>query len=372
MQGLHVGMDLRIADSPGSERTGLGRYALEIAGGLSAVRPGWHLSIYSNRPELLPPDLSPACRSTVWPTGSSIGRVAWLHAGSILEVARHRPDIWFGPTFVTPLWWRQPAVVMVQDLVFMLMKDRYRGRINSLHATLATRSSVRRATRVLCPSAETRQVLRDRLGVPDDKLRVVPNGVSEVFFERNGRGDERAAAQLPYVLFVGTFEARKGLDTLRLAMNQVNRDRPRVRLVLAGRPGWGTDLIVKGLLQDGHTEVVPSPSDRELARLYRGAVALVYPSRMEGFGLPVAEAMASGTPVVTTALECIREFAGDAALYVDPDDPVGVAGRIGQLLDEPSVAAAASAKGRRAAESLRWEGAAEHTARAIEEAAAAA
>ena len=104
-RGLHVGIDLRILDTPGSERTGLGRYALEITRALAEVRPTWRISGYTNRLDLLSERRNLELKTTRWPTSSSIGRILWLHAGALRYRLRNTPDVWFGPTFVLPLWW---------------------------------------------------------------------------------------------------------------------------------------------------------------------------------------------------------------------------------------------------------------------------
>lgn len=315
---VNVAIDLRIADSPGMEYSGLGRYALEISRGLATVRPDWNLSFFSNRPELLPVSLRAACRTTRLPTESALGRIAWLHVGSRLTRGSPRPDVWFAPTYVLPAWWRGPSVITIQDLVFLLLRDRYRGSLNAQYATWATALSARRASSVICPSTETARAITERLGIPEEKIHVIPNGVSDVFFTHESAiTDPRPLIpEPPELLFVGSFEARKGLDTLSSALRAVNAEGERVRLVLAGKPGWGADEEVASLLREPWVRVAANPSDDELLGLYRRSLALVYPSRMEGFGMPVAEAMAAGCVVIASKLECIHEFAGDIPFYV--------------------------------------------------------
>jgi glycosyltransferase involved in cell wall biosynthesis len=365
---MHLGLDLRILDRQGAEHTGLGRYALEIARAIHAARPDWRISAFCDRRDLLPGDATLNVEPTRWPTASSVGRIAWVHAGSLTQAARSRPDVWFGPTYLVPIWWRGPSVVMVQDLVFLLLRSHYRGLANSLHASWATRRAVRRSQRVLCPSAETAAAVSARLDVPAGRIRVVPNGVTEIFFARS---EHTATSRDPFLLFVGTFEARKGLDTLAGAFERLD---PKLtgglRLVLAGRRGWGADDHIAALRAHADVEIVESPNDVELATLYRSADALLFPSRMEGFGLPVAEAMAAGTPVVATDLPCIREFAGDAPLYVEAGDSAPLARAIELLLGDERLQAEKREAGLTAAARLRWSTIGERTAAVIEEAAA--
>jgi glycosyltransferase involved in cell wall biosynthesis len=352
-------VDLRLVDRPRMEHGGVGRYALEVARALRRARPGWELVVLSNRPDLVGP-LGP--RRTRWPTHTTLGRVAWLHAGSALSGATRAADLWFSPGFVVPLWWRGPSVVTVHDLTFELERGRYRGRLNAAHAQRATRRSARRARRVLCGSRQTADLVAARLGVDPGRMVVTPYGVAEPFFREPVCDPERRER---FLLFVGVWEARKGLETLLAALRALDG---RAELVLAGRPGWGTERVLAELRREPGVRFEQSPSDERLADLYRRALALVHPSRMEGFGLPVAEAMASGCPVVASELDCVREFAGEVPLYAPPGDAAALARALERLLDDPALRAARSREGVRAARPLRWDEVGERTARAIEEA----
>jgi glycosyltransferase involved in cell wall biosynthesis len=364
--GPHVAIDLRIADAPGMERTGLGRYALEIARALVVARPGWRFTLFSNRPGLLPASNAVEVVTTRWPTGRSAGRVAWLNAAATREGRRRRVDVWFGPAFVLPARWQGPAVVTVHDLVFALAPRLYRGRLNARHATWATQRAVRRADAILCGSETNRQRVVRRFGAARERVHAIPYGVGEPFIA-NGAP---IAPTDPYLLFVGTFEARKGLDTLGGAVARLSRHRAPKRLILAGRPGWRTEHSVRQLIETGLVEIVDEPSDSQLAALYRGAVALVYPSRMEGFGLPVAEAMSSGCPVIASDLPEIRDWAGDAPRYVPVGDDAALAAAINDLLERPDEAERRRVLGRKIAAGLRWPVVAERTAALLEKAAA--
>jgi glycosyltransferase involved in cell wall biosynthesis len=209
--------------------------------------------------------------------------------------------------------------------------------------------------------------LVERLDVDPTRIDIVPNGVSEAFFTERRDDEASSDAALPYVLFVGTFEARKGLDTLHGALSRINAAAHSVRLVLAGRPGWGTDELLERMLAEPWVEVVSDPSDHLLAELYRKALALVYPSRMEGFGLPVVVAMAAGCLVIATDLDCIREYARETPLYFPVADEAELARVVRLVLDAPDGAfRSRRAAGREAVGGLRWSASAELTARAIE------
>jgi glycosyltransferase involved in cell wall biosynthesis len=169
---------------------------------------------------------------------------------------------------------------------------------------------VKNADAVVAVSAFTRDELVALLDVPGERIHVVPNGLEPVF---TADGPKAAG---DYVLAVGTLEPRKNLGRAVEAAKRAN-----VELRVVGAPGWG-GVAVPGW--------VGRVDDEELAALYRGARCLVFPSLYEGFGLPVLEAMACGTPVVTTRGGATEEVAGGAAVLVDALDPHSIAAGIAE------------------------------------------
>lgn len=359
---VHVVAEMHIADRRGMENTGVGRYAIESVRALCAARPDWRFTILSNR-EFVTADNAEVIR-TRWPTARSAVRVAWLHVGAGLEHGGLKPDVWLGTAFTLPVWWRGRSVVTIHDLMFLEMRSAYSSRLSATYASIATRFAARHASRVICGSRETADRLGRHWAVEREKVNVMPYGVSDVFFTPH----PVAPAEPPYLLFVGTFEARKGLGALHRAIEILTRTRSRnIRLVMAGRPGWGIDELLRTLEAHPSVDVRVSPSDEELASLYRSALALVHPSRGEGFGLPVAEAMASGIPVVATDLACVREFAGAVPRYVDIDDAEAIADHVECLLDDPGEQADRGARGPLQVKDLSWAGVGRRTAEIIEE-----
>jgi glycosyltransferase involved in cell wall biosynthesis len=180
------------------------------------------------------------------------------------------------------------------------------------------RNAARTCGLIVCNSRFTAGEVVELLGVPEERTRVAYPAAEAVF---SPDGEVASLGGKPYVLTVATLEPRKNLETL-LAAHELVRD--EFDLAVVGAAGWGRqpELDRRGVVPLGYV------SDSELARLYRGAAAFAYPSRFEGFGIPVLEAMASGTPAVVSAHPSLDEAAGDAAVRADPDDVEAWAGAL--------------------------------------------
>jgi glycosyltransferase involved in cell wall biosynthesis len=227
---------------------------------------------------------------------------AWYPIG-IARAARGL-DVLHCTTMRTPVRAGMPVVATVHDVAVL----RYPEAFPSWHrhtGRRALRHAVRSADAVVALSEFTRDELVDLLGVPPERVRVIGNGIDPVFSE------DGPAVEGDYVLAVGTLEPRKNLER---AVEGARRAGVGIRVV--GAAGWG-GVVVAGW--------VGRADDEQLAALYRGARCLLFPSLYEGFGIPILEAMACGTPVVTSRGGATEEVAGGAAVLVDPLDPASIA-----------------------------------------------
>jgi glycosyltransferase involved in cell wall biosynthesis len=224
-------------------------------------------------------------------------------------------DVLHCPTFRGPFRAAQPLVVTVHDLA-VLRHPEWFNRWTATYSRFAVPRVVRAAHRVIAVSEFTKNELVDLLGVAPDKIRVVPNAVEEVFTADGQR------AEGDYALAVGTLEPRKNLARIAEAVDG--------ELRVVGVKGWG------GVRAPDNVTWLGDVPDEELAALYRGARCLVYASLYEGFGIPVAEALACGCAIVTSRGSAMSAFAGDDATYVDPYDVASIREGIARATPPPA------------------------------------
>jgi glycosyltransferase involved in cell wall biosynthesis len=283
------------ADVLGRERTGDETYVRNLLRELPAfaAEAGLDLAAITRRPELVPA----AIQAVELPSRSQELRMAW----SLPRVLRRLGAALVHTQYALPLRLRCPAVVTIHDLSFE-RDPALMGRRDRVVFRRVVPRAARRAARILTVSARTKRDLVELYGLPEDKVVVTPNAVDPAFHP-----DE--AAKHGYVLSVGAVQERKNQLAVLGAARAVG-----LPLVVAG-PAKDEELA-KRLRRDG-ARLEGYVTTERLAELYRGAACLVQASRYEGFGLPVLEAMASGTPVVTVPDAALLEVAGDAAVVVE-------------------------------------------------------
>ena len=244
--------------------------------------------------------------------------LAWYPHWLGRMAAHQRLDVLHCPTYYGPVSYRRsrsrvPVVLTVHDCGVWRHPEAF-GRWTRAYVPRAVPRVLRGAACVIAVSEFTRRELVELTAIPEERIVVVPNAVEPVF---SPDGD---AADGEYVLAVGTLEPRKNLARLAEAARIAGHE-----LRVVGEAGWG-DVRLEGVTWLGRVD------DDELARLYRGALCLAYPSLYEGFGIPVLEAMACGTPVVTSRGGGTEEVAGGAAILVDPVEPEAIAAGIGESI----------------------------------------
>jgi alpha-1,3-rhamnosyl/mannosyltransferase len=341
-----IGIDARAA---AEVPAGRGRYVREISRAMLAA--GADLRMYGR---------------TAWPLPGSRWRLVptreplWgAHAGL---VAARECDVLLASNSYLMTIAPAPTVPVVFDLFGF---DRRHGLpASALGERVTLPLAVSRAAGFICISETTRRELEERFPRTRGRTVAIPLGAGREFFDaRPSNVARRHGIDGPFVLAVGTLEPRKNLGRLVEAFVSLPESvRQDVTLALAGGRGWSSGELDE--LTRGHPDavrVLGFVSDEELPALYAEATLFAYPSLEEGFGLPVIEAMAAGTPVLTSGRSALREVAEGAALVVDPTDTGSIAGGLERLLSDPELADQLTRSGRERAARFTWERTARET-----------
>ena len=371
---MHVGLNAQLLSLERTYRgAGINTYIYHLLRAIGQINSSHRFTVFLGERRFREERL--ALRYSTWPTQRPWARIVWEQTALPMMARRTRVDLLHGMAFVAPLLTRCPSVVTVYDLSFLRYREAFRP-LNRWYLSCFTPISVRRARRVIAISESTRQDLVERLRVPPDRVDVIYCGTDSMFrpLEAEAVDHFRRERGLPeqFVLFVGTLEPRKNVELL---IRAYARWRPgnsgAPKLVIAGARGWYYEQIFRTAEAMGLTGDVLFPgyvAPEELPLLYNAAGLFVYPSLFEGFGLPVLEAMACGTPVICSNVSSLPEVAGDAALLVAPDDEGGLAETMLRAWEDRALRLDMAARGLSRARSFTWERTAFQTVQTYERA----
>jgi glycosyltransferase involved in cell wall biosynthesis len=306
-----IGIDASRGVMPRS--AGVGRYSRELIAAMAAAA-GHRLRLYANgaaRPAWALGD-NIEWRDLPWPRLWTHSRLAW-------EVFHHPPEALFVPAHVLPVAHPDASVVTVHDLGYLRFPECHPPR-QRFYLRLSTRWNTHSSAAILADSHATKADLTRLLGVQPHKVSVAYPGVSSEFAPIASGAVQAVRLQygLPdrYLLYVGTLQPRKNIARLLAAHAQVTQ---APLLAMAGAPGWLSDDLVRRVDASGpRVKRLGFVPDEHLPALMTGAVALLLPSLYEGFGMPVLEAMACGTPVLASRTSSLPEIVGEAGVMVDP------------------------------------------------------
>ncbi len=362
-----------------AQRTGTENYALQVIRELLRQGHGDRFRLYTN---VDPPD------GLFWsgapPANAEIRAIPfprlWTHLRLSAELLAQPPEVLFVPAHVVPLYHPRRSVVTIHDLGYRVYPEAHTF-ASRRYLDWSTRWSAAQAAAVLADSHATRSDLLRIYGARPERVHVVYLGRDETLRPAVDP-DSRAAARAKYgvtaaryLLYVGTLQPRKNLARLveafdRLCGSGAAGGPGDVQLVLAGRRGWLYENILRQVERLGLAGRVLFPgyvAAEDLAALYSGALAYVFPSLYEGFGMPVLEAQSCGAPVMTGNNSSLPEVAGDAALLVDSQDVDAIAAAMQRLLSDENLRAELSRRGLENVKRFSWEKCAAETLAIIEQ-----
>ena len=353
MAALRVGIDGR---SFTSAAAGIRRYVEGLVPALLSLDDAPELVALGGDSRVIPPGVAHIHEPPHPPTNAG-----WTLVGLPRAAARARVDLVHAPAYTAPFWSPAPVVVTIHDVSYELHPEWYPYRRDWLRRAFYRRSA-RSATHILTVSEFSALEIAAAYGIPPDRITVAPLGVSRDF----GGADHQPPCELPpavaspFLLHVGDLHERRNLIVALEAVLEARRhfgSLPRLSLVLAGiDAGIGASLRAVADAADAPDALVQlgPVEERLLHSLYRCAVALVYPSRYEGFGLPLVEAMASGTPVIASRAGSIPEVLGDAGIMLNPDDTRGWTDAIMAVVNDEALRARMRAAGKARAAGFTW------------------
>lgn len=359
---MHVGLNAHLLSLSRNYRgAGINSYIYYVLKNLRRVDSDYRYVVFLSERRFVDEWLR--LRYTRWPTHRPVVRILWEQLVQPIALRRAGVDLLHAMAFTAPLAAPCPFVVTIYDLSFLRFPEAFQP-WNRRYLSYFTALSARRARRVIVISESTKRDVVDMLGVPSERVDVAYCGVDEIFQPLSAAevAHFRSQRAMPerFILFLGTLEPRKNVQHLIRAYGRWRKVEPDTpKLVVAGGKGWYYDQIFAEVERLGLTGEVIFPGyvpQEELPLWYNAADLFVYPSRFEGFGLPVLEAMACGTPVVTTDVASLPEVAGDAALVVSPDDEAQLVEAIRRALTDEALRQEMRTRGLAQAVAFTWEG----------------
>jgi glycosyltransferase involved in cell wall biosynthesis len=375
---MHIAINAHLlAHTRSFRRAGVSNYTEALLYALAEIDRHNHYSIYTTRgldkaTLKLPSNFR--VRPSLLPTINPRIRIPWEQLLAPLLLRLTNADVFHGVLNVTPLFCPTPTVVTIHDLAFWSFPQTFR-RVNRTYLTWATRVAARQAARILAVSEATKQEIVRLLDVPPERIVVTYDACDERFHppEPGALAAFRRRAGLPetFFLFLGTLEPRKNIPMLLEAYARIAAHTD-ASLIIGGGKGWLYEPIfakAEELNLGDRVRFVGYVDNDDLPLWYAAATAFVFPSLYEGFGMPLLEAMACGTPVITTSSSSLPEVVGDAGLIVSPTDVEELCEAMRRVITDAELRRELRERGLRRARRFSWRATAERTLMAYRDAA---
>jgi len=366
---MRIGIDARFF---GSACKGLGRYTEKLIQNLEKIdtqnqyfiflsQEGWAEYQPKNK------NFQPVLADYKW-----YSLAEQLKMPSLLH--KYNLDLVHFPHFNVPLFYRKKFVVTIHDLILLHFPtlrgttlDPFFYWFKFLMYKIVIRSAIKRSEKIIAVSEFTKKDILDNYSVASQKISVTYEACDDFcnfMPEKEGQILKKYAIIKPYLLYVGNAYPHKNLEKLILAFSELRKNMPDIRLVLVGKEDYffqklkqviaekkqGTKIIFTGFIPD-----------QELDAVYKNALAYIFPSLYEGFGLPPLEAMAKGVPVASSDHPCMREILGESAFYFDAQDEKIMAEKLAEIIDNPELREKLIQKGYAQIKKYSWQTMAEKT-----------
>lgn len=320
---MKIGIDARFYAEPG----GIGRYIRELLKELEKQDTGNIYIVFVNREGFeqyhpTNPHFTKILAPVKWYT---LKEQIWMKR----IIKKQKVDLMHFPHWNIPLLYRRPFIVTIHDLILLKFPSRHASTLGplkywlkNLAYRLVLSQAVNKSQKILTPSCFVKKDILENFRVPEKKIIVTPEGLTEFKAEAENRSILRKSSITgPFFLYVGVAYPHKNLEKLILAFQQFKKEtKNNYQLVLAGKKNYFYKQLEDFIKKQNIADVILTGwvTDSELAVLYQNALAYVFPSLYEGFGLPPLEAMAHNLPVISSNASCLPEILGEAALYFNP------------------------------------------------------
>ncbi len=337
-----IGIDASRANQ--EQKTGVEWYAWHIIEGLKKeISEDIQVVLYTDKPligelAILPKNWKE--KVLKWPP-----RRLWTQFRMSLEMLVAPPDVLFIPAHVFPIIHPKKTVMTVHDIAAIRFPESYNW-FERWYSVWSARYAVRKLWRVIVPSDFVKEELKDFETVDcgfEDKIFVVHHGFDSNFRIINDNDKikkvmDKYGLEKPFIMTLGRLETKKNTVRIIEAFDLIRKKIPEVKLLLVGKPGFGFEKVQSAINTSSGRDFIIQPGwvDKfDLPYLMNGAEVFLFPSLYEGFGIPVLEAMACGTAVVTSLGSCLDEIGGNAAVYVNPEKTDDMANAVINLLEVP-------------------------------------
>lgn len=358
-----IGVDLRLLYDP--SRTGLGRYALNLFNELKLFAGEEYLAV-GEIDETLSRDVNFVSYNYDLPQNNN------AYANRLLTLVGYMSELDLVHSLYFPIPEKRTfkGILTIHDLIPVRMKEIYGNQIKYDFCDVELRKSIKYVDHIIAISEKTKADIIDFYSINPEMVTVIYEGVDPVFTQSSQRNESNVILDKfnisgKYLLSVCTIEPRKNLSRLLEAYTLFrNKTKECIKLVLTGKLGWRYDTLLESIHRSKFADdiiLTGYVSDKELACFYQNALAFIFPSLMEGFGLPVLEAMACGSAVITSNCSSLPEIGGDGAVYCDPYDVESIFHAIDTLTNGKSLNEEIRVRGLERAKLFSWKKAAAET-----------